>query len=134
MVGEFGEGWARTQLPNGMYEDWIDKRNRAVQARQNEAPLIDYADFTHYKAIIEGKNNWNRVFRSVFGRAAAKTRLVTKFADELTCGLTGTMPLPGARRRSRKRFRRRSTHLDAGQDNRSYANAPNQSPVATSCR
>lgn len=33
-----------------------------------EEPLINYADFTEYKAIIERRDNWSAVFKSVFGR------------------------------------------------------------------
>jgi hypothetical protein len=51
-----------------MYDDWIDKRNRALDAGQNAGQLIEYADFTHYKSIIERKDNWQRVFRRVFRR------------------------------------------------------------------
>ena len=40
-----------------------------MKAGYSEQPLIDYADFTDYRAIIERKDNWNAVFKPVFGRA-----------------------------------------------------------------
>lgn len=64
----FGPDWMKTQLPKDMLEGWMDKREKAIRAGQPEYPLIDYADFTDYKPIIERKDNWNRVFRRVFGR------------------------------------------------------------------
>lgn len=68
MQAAFGDGWMRRQLPPNMLENWIHKRDVAVKAGQAEQPLIDYADFTDYKAIIERKDNWSIVFKPVFGR------------------------------------------------------------------
>lgn len=42
---------------------------QAVKGGQPEQPLIDYADFADYRQIIERKDNWNTVFKPVFGRA-----------------------------------------------------------------
>jgi hypothetical protein len=69
MEAEFGADWMRRQLPNDMYEDWRGKQAKAVEAGQPECPLIEYADFGHYKAIIERKDNWVRVFKPVFRRS-----------------------------------------------------------------
>lgn len=64
----FGDDWMKRQLPPNMLDAWIDKRDKAVKAGQIEQPLIEYADFTDYRAIIERKDNWNTVFKPVFGR------------------------------------------------------------------
>lgn len=69
MQPAFGDDWVKRQLPANMLDTWIDKRDKAVKAGQAEQPLIDYADFTDYRAIIERKDNWNKVFKPVFGRA-----------------------------------------------------------------
>jgi len=69
MRAAFGNGWMKRQLPPNMLANWIDKRDKAVKAGHAEHPLIDYADFTDYRAIIERKDNWNAVFWMVFGRA-----------------------------------------------------------------
>lgn len=68
MQAEFGEAWVKRQLPSGMLDTWVDKRDKALKAGHAEQPLIDYADFTDYKAIIERKDNWRTVFKPVFGR------------------------------------------------------------------
>tara|TARA_R110002074_G_scaffold234473_1_gene406309 strand:+ start:10270 stop:11514 length:1245 start_codon:yes stop_codon:yes gene_type:complete len=69
MHAAFGDDWMKRQLPANMLDAWIDKRDKAVKAGHPEQPLIDYADFTDYRAIIERKDNWNAVFKPVFGRA-----------------------------------------------------------------
>ena len=68
MCEEFGEQWARRQIPSTMHDGWQHKRVTAVKYNSNELPLIDYADFSDYKIIIEQKDNWSRVFKVVFGR------------------------------------------------------------------
>lgn len=69
MQAAFGDDWMKRQLPANMLDDWIDKRDKAVKAGDVEHPLIDYADFTDYRGIIERKDNWKEVFQPVFGRA-----------------------------------------------------------------
>lgn len=69
MRAAFGDGWMKRQLPANMLDAWIDKRDKAVKAGHAERPLIDYADFTDYRSIIERKDNWGTVFKPVFGRA-----------------------------------------------------------------
>jgi hypothetical protein len=64
----FGSNWMRHQMPNGMLEGWELKRTKALNAGQDERPLIEYADFTDYLRIIEKRDNWDRVFRPVFRR------------------------------------------------------------------
>ena len=69
MRDAFGDDWMKRQLPPGMLDVWIEKRDKAVKGGQPEQPLIDYADFADYRQIIERKDNWNTVFKPVFGRA-----------------------------------------------------------------
>ncbi len=69
MEAAFGPDWMRRQLPAGMLDAWTAKRDKAVQDGLTAEPLINYADFTEYKAIIERRDNWSMVFKPVFGRA-----------------------------------------------------------------
>lgn len=69
MQEAFGNDWMKRQLPGQMLESWIDKKSRAVKAGEVEQRLIDYADFTDYRVIIERKDNWRLVFQPIFGRA-----------------------------------------------------------------
>ena len=69
MRDAFGDDWTRRQLPAGMLDAWVDKRDKAVRGGQPERPLIDYADFADYRPIIERRDNWATVFKPVFGRA-----------------------------------------------------------------
>lgn len=64
----YGENWMKSQLPANMLESWVEKRDKAVNAGCAAQPLIDYADFTDYRAIIERRDNWNTVFKHIFGR------------------------------------------------------------------
>jgi hypothetical protein len=53
---------------SGEPPEWIRKSDTAVSRGETESPLIDYADFTDYKAIIERGDNWHDLFHHVFGR------------------------------------------------------------------
>ena len=68
MKGTFGSAWMKQRLPSAMRDSWIEKKDKAVGAGNPEFPLIDYADFTDYKVIIERRDNWDAVFKAVFGR------------------------------------------------------------------
>jgi hypothetical protein len=69
MRATYGDEWARRQLPGGMYDKWQEKKKTARKAGEDERLLIEYADFTDYRLIIERKDNWDAVFRPIFGRA-----------------------------------------------------------------
>ncbi|MDX1170682.1 hypothetical protein GOL87_27620 [Sinorhizobium medicae] len=68
MTARFGARWMKQQLPNGMLDRWMEKRETDIQHGAEAAPLIEYADFTDYKAIIERGDNWTKVFQPIFGR------------------------------------------------------------------
>jgi Swt1-like HEPN len=68
MVLVFGEKWVKQQTPQKIYESWLDKKEKAIKAGEPERPLIEYADFTDYRIIIERSDNWNAVFQPTFGR------------------------------------------------------------------
>jgi len=68
MTRAFGVDWARHRLPNGLYDQWIEKKRKARQASGAERPLIAYADFTDYTAVICRGDNWREVFEPFFGR------------------------------------------------------------------
>jgi hypothetical protein len=68
MRAEFGDDWMKHQLPTGMLDRWQEKRRIALDTGEEEQPIIDYADFTDYRPIIERKGNWARVFKAIFRR------------------------------------------------------------------
>lgn len=68
MTEVFGPDWPKHQLPNGVYEQWMVKREKAVKEGRQSFPLIAYADFTDYKLVICKKDNWQQVFSSYFAR------------------------------------------------------------------
>lgn len=68
MTAAFGDDWMIRQLPTGMLDSWKKKQQSAVKAGADPLHLIDYADFTDYLPIIERKDNWSRIFKSIFGR------------------------------------------------------------------
>ena len=65
MTEAFGPDWPKHKLPNKLYGRWQEKK--AKQRGDREFPLIDYADFTDYEAVIGKRDNWN-VFEPIFGR------------------------------------------------------------------
>lgn len=69
MEKEFGSKWMKQQLPSNMLASWEEKKEKAIRAGHPEFPLIDYADFSDYKVIIEKRDNWDRVFKYIFVRA-----------------------------------------------------------------
>jgi hypothetical protein len=68
MTLAFGADWPKRRLPNGMYDQWQDKKRKAQQAGAVEWPLISYADFTDYALVICRADNWREVFAAFFGR------------------------------------------------------------------
>jgi hypothetical protein len=68
MTKHFGVDWMKRQLPADLLDKWKDKKQKDMQKGGEDFPLIDYADFTDYKGIIERSDNWDGVFRPVFGR------------------------------------------------------------------
>ncbi|MGK2911687.1 MAG: Swt1 family HEPN domain-containing protein [Sphingobium sp.] len=70
MSAQFGNDWMDAQVDRAIVDGWRRKRDIEVSATGIGASLIQYADFTDYKAIIERSDNWRRVFRSVFNRLA----------------------------------------------------------------
>jgi hypothetical protein len=68
MTREFGANWPKKRLPNGLYDRWEEKKQKAVQAGPREWPLIAYADFTDYEQVICKGDNWRQVFQAFFIR------------------------------------------------------------------
>jgi hypothetical protein len=68
MKKEFGEDWPRQRLPPSIYELWKDKQSKAEAKGEAPCPLIEYADFTDYLTIIQRRDNWSAVFKSMFHR------------------------------------------------------------------
>jgi hypothetical protein len=68
MTRAFGANWHKQRLPNGLYEQWQEKKQKALQARGREWPLIAYADFTDYERVICRGDNWRDIFAAFFVR------------------------------------------------------------------
>lgn len=68
MSGHYGPDWARRKLPNEMYEQWLEKKERAESNGAGALPLIAYADFTDYEKIFCKRDNWREVFVHIFNR------------------------------------------------------------------
>lgn len=68
MTATFGPDWPRHRLPNGLYDLWLEKKNAAEQGGGRSLPLISYADFRDYEAVICKKDNWRQVFAQAFVR------------------------------------------------------------------
>jgi len=66
MTKRYGPNWTKHRVPGDMKKDWGEKRTKALDSGEPERPLICYADFTHYEAVIVRKDNWEEVFKAVF--------------------------------------------------------------------
>ena len=67
MSEAFGEDWPRHQLPNNVYGEWLDKKEKADRDGTPGYPVIAYADFSDYVRVICKRDNW-RVFKPYFKR------------------------------------------------------------------
>lgn len=68
MTRAFGEDWPKDRLPNGLYEEWKEKKRKAKQFSGKDWPLIAFADFTDYERVICRSDNWREIFSRFFGR------------------------------------------------------------------
>lgn len=68
MTRAFGANWPKHRLPNGVHDEWREKKQTAEQAGAQERPLIAYADFTDYERVICRSDNWREIFSTFFGR------------------------------------------------------------------
>ncbi len=68
MTDAFGEDWPKHQLPNGLFEEWQEKKLKAEANGGPIWPLISYADFTDYERVICKRDNWREVFVAILGR------------------------------------------------------------------
>lgn len=68
MTAVFGPNWPKHRLPNGLYDQWVQKREDAIKAGREPKPLIAYADFNDYELVICKRDNWREVFGGHFGR------------------------------------------------------------------
>jgi len=68
MTRAFGTGWPRHRLPNGLYDQWQEKKRKAEQAGAEDRPLVEYADFSDYAPVICRADNWREVFGPFFNR------------------------------------------------------------------
>lgn len=68
MTRAFDADWPKRRLPNGMYDQWWEKKQKAEQAGAEKRALIAYADFTDYELVIRKRDNWREVFGGFFGR------------------------------------------------------------------
>lgn len=68
MTRAFGADWSKHRLPNGLYDQWQEKKRKAEQAGAEERALIEYIDFTDYALLVCRSDNWREVFAAFFNR------------------------------------------------------------------
>jgi hypothetical protein len=68
MTEAFGPNWPRHRLPNGMHDQWQDRKQKAQETGARERPLVAYADFTNYAPVICRGDDWREVFQRFFQR------------------------------------------------------------------
>lgn len=68
MSDQFGEDWIDKRISPDMREKWEHKRQSDMKAGNPGSSLIEYADFTDYRMIIERRDNWREVFSLIFQR------------------------------------------------------------------
>ncbi|MES2983962.1 MAG: hypothetical protein V4735_02095 [Pseudomonadota bacterium] len=66
MTEAWGEDWPKHKLPNGLYDSWCEKQEKAQQAGRKPCHIICFADFTDYERVINRTDNWNTVFKAIF--------------------------------------------------------------------
>ena len=68
MTEAFGPDWPKRRLPNGFFDQWREKKRKAEEAGADVRPIIEYADFTDYAAVICRTDNWREIFGAFFVR------------------------------------------------------------------
>lgn len=68
MLERFGQRWVVQRVAESIREEWKRKRDLDATADARGMNLIDYADFRDYEPIILQKNNWEDIFKRLFGR------------------------------------------------------------------
>jgi hypothetical protein len=87
MESEWGKNWEKQRVPGDVRDEWTDRRDRAVQdGRPNEA-LIEYSEIGDFIKIIGRRDNWDAVFKDVFGHKVeievSLTRLIPVRRDTM---------------------------------------------------
>ncbi len=70
-----GGQWIKRRVSEAVRKRWVDRRDRAVVDGQRTFPLEHYADFGDLADVIGQKNNWDEVFKAVFGGDKASMQL-----------------------------------------------------------
>jgi len=87
MTQQCGSDWERHRCHgNGkIYQLWIQKRDKAIQGGVKPERLIQYADFTEYADLITRSDNWDQVFKNVFGRPESVRESFFRLAPVRLC-------------------------------------------------
>jgi hypothetical protein len=87
MTHNCGTDWERHRCHgNGkIYQLWIQKRDKAIQSGVKPERLIQYADFTEYADLITRTDNWDEVFKNVFGRQESVRESFFRLAPVRLC-------------------------------------------------
>jgi hypothetical protein len=87
MTEHCGTDWERQRCHgNGkIYEDWVRKRDKAIQSGLKPERLIQYADFTEYADLITRADNWDEVFKNVFRRQESVRESFFRLAPVRLC-------------------------------------------------
>lgn len=59
--------WEKRRVPGDIYRRWTERQEAYRAAGQPVYDLIHYADFNDLAQIITQNNNWNGMFKAVFG-------------------------------------------------------------------
>jgi hypothetical protein len=62
----FGEDWVESKVPPHLVKKWRDRRATATLSGEKNAPLLYYADFSDYAAVLTHEDNWSVVFFALF--------------------------------------------------------------------
>ena len=68
MTAAIGKNWIKHRVSGEIRQLWKEKQKTAYENGEPQRPLIDYADFTDYEAIIARNDNWEEVFAPIFRR------------------------------------------------------------------
>lgn len=80
-ISKISSDWWKQRIPNDVRENALQRKKKNDSPWNwvsGGSPLIDYVDFTDYAKIISRRDNWNDVFRNIFGN---KEELVSKLKE-----------------------------------------------------
>ena len=66
MQAQYGAAWMEKQIAPNLLQEWIERREIAVDRGESSLALIQYSYFMELKDIVMQRQHWREVFEAIF--------------------------------------------------------------------